>query len=112
LSDWAKPAIHAYPTQSQLIRRNSIDQIARKTSHTLIDLHKRWESMNIILHIMSLLYLRRYNAVFKLVPDSIAYFGYCKLPSKSAFFLLIYLNHFFNNVYIRRAFKLNKIKGR
>jgi len=61
----------------------------------------------LILHytLASLPHPRRCDAVFRIVPDSVAYLGYYKLPSKSAFLLLVYPSHLLNDVYTRPAFE-------
>ncbi len=61
---------------------------------------------------MSLPHPWRCDAVFRLVPDSIAYLGYCELPSKSAFLLLVHSSHLFNDVHTRPAFELDEFEGR
>lgn len=43
--------------------------------------------------VASLPYPQRCDAVFRIVPDSTAYLGYCELPSKSAFLLLVHPSH-------------------
>ena len=60
----------------------------------------------------SLPHPQRCDAVFGIVADSIAYLGYCELPSKSAFLLLMHHSHFSNDVHTRPAFGLDENEGR
>ncbi len=65
---------------SRLLSLNSIDQIARKTSHTFLDLRERWELINITLHTLaSLSRSRRCDVMFRIVSEFIAYLDYCEL---------------------------------
>jgi len=59
-------------------------------------------------NLASLPHPRRCDAVFRIVPDSIAYLGYCELPSKSAFLLLVHLSHLLNDVHTRPAFEMDE----
>lgn len=54
----------------------------------------------------------RCDAVFRLVPDSIAYLGSYELPLKLAFLLLVYPSYLFNDVHTWPAFEQDEFEGR